>query len=199
VYGIVRRGTEEASRYPDGVSLMPDLVFLSLLLVLVVVRIGDSQSDLPPVVVEVEYKDRARSNPGPDPVRSARVVLGLGVCRVGGFDPGPDADLCLDRVRKRSQRRAGNRTVYVSPSLTRRTIFDSGQAVQVDSVAALRIGLEFDSEATADTEFAVAVDDDRLHLVAAQLDRGQDDYQYHLTGNGQALLLSKWGAIERMW
>jgi hypothetical protein len=76
-YVVVRRGTEEASRYPDEVSLMPDLVFLPLLLVLVVVRIGGSQSDLPPVVFEVEYKDRARNNPDPDPVGLARLVLGV--------------------------------------------------------------------------------------------------------------------------
>jgi hypothetical protein len=182
---------------------MPDPVFLPLLLVLVVVRIGGSQSDLPPVVFEVEYKDRARSNPDPDPVGLARPVLGVDAGRAGEGEPDldldPDLDLCLDRVRKGWKRRAGNRTVYVSPSLDRRRIFDSGQAVQVDSVAGLRIELGIDSEATAGTELAVAVDDDRLRLAAAQLDRSQDDYQYHLTGNGQALLLSRWGATERTW
>lgn len=184
---------------------MPDPVFLPLLLVLVVVRIGGSQSDLPPVVVEVEYKDRARSNPDPDPVDLARLVLGVDAGRAGELEPDLDLDLdldpdlYLDRVRKGWKRRAGNRTVYVSPSLDRRRIFDSAQAVQVDLVAGLRIGLVFDSEATADTEVAVAVEEDRLRLAAAQLDRCQDDYQYHLTGNGQALSLSRWGAIERTW
>jgi hypothetical protein len=178
---------------------MPDPVFLPLLLVLVVVRIGGSQSDLPPVVVEVEYKGRARNNPDPDPVRLARLVLGVGVCQVGGFDFDPESGLYWGRVRKRWQRRAGNRTVYVSPSLDRRRTSDSGQAVQVDSAAALQTEFGIDFGAAAGTEVAVAVDDDRLRLAAAQLGRCQDDYQYHLTGNSQVLLLSRWDVIERTW
>jgi hypothetical protein len=176
---------------------MPDLVFLPLLLVLVVVRIEGSQSDLPPVVVEVEYKDRARNDP--DLIDMMTPVLVAGAGRVGGSDLDPDSGLCWDRVRERWRRRAGNRTVYVSPSLGRRTIFDSGQAVQVDSAALLQTELGIDFEAASDTEVAVAVEDDRLRLVAAQLGRCRDDYQYHLTGNAQALSLSKWDAIERTW
>jgi hypothetical protein len=182
---------------------MPDPVFLPLLLVLVVVRIEGAKSNLPPVVVEVGYKDRARSNPDSDPVGLARPVLGVDAGRAGELEPDldldPDPDLCLDRVRKGWKRRAGNRTVYVIPSLGRRTIFDSGQAVQVDSAAALQTELGIDLGAASDTEVAVAVDDDRLRLAAAQLDRCQDDYQYHSTSNSLALLLSRWGAIERTW
>lgn len=182
---------------------MPDPVFLPLLLVLVVVRIGGSQSDLPPVVFEVEYKDRARSNPDPDPVGLARLVLGVDAGRAGELEPDldldPDPDLCLDRVRKGWKRPAGNRTVYVIPSLDRRRIFDSDQTVQVDSTAALQTELGIDLEAAADTELAVAVDGDRLRLAAAQLGRCQEYYRYHLTGNGQALLPSRWDAIERTW
>jgi hypothetical protein len=202
-FGIVRKGTEEASRYPDeasrilGLGLQLEVGFLDLDLA------RAEGSTTVPVVFQVEYKDRAISNPDPDPVGLARLVLGVDVGRAGELEPDLDLDLdpdlCLNRVRKGWKRRAGNRTVHVSPSLDRRRIFDSGQAVQVDSAAALQTEFGIDFGAAAGTELAVAVDDDRLRLAAAQLGRCQDDYQYHLTGNSQVLLLSRWDVIERTW